>query len=265
MGGALPEGMRHRVGHRIAQRLLRDDATYRGPHGLALRIDPADMFQRAMLLDFFDPILPAIIERHVPRGGQVLDCGSFIGYIALRFARAVGPGGGVHCFEPDPRVAARLREHVEANEMSQVTVTQAAVSERSGDELELALTDQLGWASIGVDLWQAPETTKVTTIAVDDYVRDTGIDPSFIKLDVEGAEGSALRGMAGTLASASAPLLIEWIPWRLEANGDDPDAVLAMLADCGYRPHAPSLQGGRLELRAGTELDEGEDLLFLKA
>ena len=248
----------------MGRALLREDVTYRGRHGLSLRIDPSDMFQRAMLLDFFDPVLPAIIDKHVRLGGQVLDCGSFIGYIALRFAQAVGPDGGVHCFEPDPRVAARLREHVDANAMHHVSVTQAAVSDSSGAELELALTDQLGWASVGLDLWEAPETTTVTTVAIDDYVRERNIEPAFIKLDVEGAEGAALRGMTDTLTAVDAPLLIEWIPWRMEANGDDPEAVLATLTDCGYRPHAPVLRGGVLELCPGTHLVEGEDLLFLK-
>jgi FkbM family methyltransferase len=265
VGGALPERVRRGVGDRIARSTLRDDATYRGPHGFALRIDSGDAFQRAMLLDFFDPVLAAVIDEYVPSGGQVLDCGSHIGYLALLFARAVGPDGGVHCFEPDPRVAPRLRDHVASNGMRHVTVTQAAVSDRSGDDVELSLTDQLGWSSTGPHLGEAHATATVPTIAVDDYVRDNHIEPRFIKLDVEGAEGAALRGMAQTLSGGSAPLLVEWIPRRMQANGDEPQEYLDMLSEWGYRPHAPRLRGGALDLPRGTDPEVGDDVLFLKA
>ena len=252
------------LANRLAQRSLRPDRAYRGPHGLTLRIDPDDKFQRAMLLGQFDPVVTAVIDRYVPRDGQVLDCGSFIGYVALLMARVAGPGGGVHCFEADPRVAARLREHVELNEVPWVRVNEAAVVDRSGRELTFALTDQLGWGTVGVDIWQASESTTVTGVAIDDYVERERIEPAFIKLDVEGAEGDALRGMRRTLAQGSAPLLVEWQPGRIKANGDEPEELLALLADCGYAPHAPALRGGRLEVGAGTDLAEGEDLLFLK-
>jgi FkbM family methyltransferase len=218
-----------------------------------------------MLLGLFDPVVAAIIDQHVPEGGQVLDCGSFIGYVALMLARKVGPRGQVHCFEADPRVAERLRFNVALNDASWVEVNEAAVVDRPDRTVELALTDQLGWGSVGVDIWHASEKVAVTGVAIDDYVEARGLEPAFIKLDVEGAEGDALRGMTRTLAAGRVALLVEWIPWRIEANGHDPDAILELLAEHGYRPHAPALRGGRLELRPGTSPDEGEDVLFVRA
>jgi FkbM family methyltransferase len=260
----LPAGLREQTGHRMAARLLRPGRSYRGADGLVLRIDREDQFQRAMLLGLFDPMVGAIVEEFVPEGGQVLDCGSFIGYVALLLAGRVGPQGQVHCFEPDPRVAQRLRYNLAANDASWVEVNEAAVVDRTGRELELALTDQLGWGSVGVDVWHARETIPVRGVAIDDYVEARGLQPAFIKVDVEGAEGDVLRGMTRTLATGRAALLVEWIPWRLEANGHDPAAILELLAGQGYEPHAPSVSEGRLQLTPGTTPERGEDVLFLK-
>ena len=45
-------------------------------------------------------------------GDLVLDLGAYCGGTTLAFARAVGPGGHVVAFEPDPANAAALRENV---------------------------------------------------------------------------------------------------------------------------------------------------------
>jgi FkbM family methyltransferase len=261
---ALPARVREPVGHRLAARLARPGRPVLGAEGVALRIDPQDRFQRAMLLGLYDPVIPAIIERHVRPGDHVLDCGAHIGYLALLFARAVGPRGAVHCFEPDPRVAERLRANVAANATPWVHVTEAAVVDRPGRTLDLALTDQLGWGSVAVDVWGSSAHVRVAGVTVDDHVREHGLRPAFVKLDVEGAEADALRGMTRTLEQDGPALLVEWIPWRIEANGDDPAEILARLDGLGYAPHVPALRRGRLDLSPGTVPAQGEDLLFLR-
>ncbi|HEU4977669.1 MAG TPA: FkbM family methyltransferase [Solirubrobacteraceae bacterium] len=248
--------------------MLRSEQPYRGLDGLTLAIDRDDPFQASMLLGLYDPVVKAIIERYTPAGGIVIDGGAFIGYIALLFARRVGPTGSVHSFECDPRVLPRLRRNVEINGMDWVIVNPRGLFDRTTAEAQLALPSQLGWASMQPGAWGATEATTVAMVALDDYVAERGIDAeriSFIKLDLEGCELEALQGARGTLAAASAPVLVELIPDRMRALGQDPEELLALMNGLGYEPWAPlRLRRGAVRFAPGIEPQVGEDVLFLK-
>lgn len=252
---------------RLARTLLEPAKSYRGGHGLALKIDPRDRFQQMMLLGWYDPVLIAML-RHFARPGQVvIDAGGYIGYVTVQLAQAVGPSGEVHTFECDPRLVDRIRENVRINDITRVRVNELAVYDRSGDALTLQLTDQLGWSTVQLGVWEAPRTVKVSTVAIDDYVVDAGIDPrriGVIKLDVEGSEMKAVEGMLGTLTRASAAVIVEFQPWRVEHGGRRPSELIGLLRDCGYEPWAPrKVARGAFGLVPGTEPEVGEDILFL--
>ncbi len=63
---------------------------------------------------------------------MVIDVGANVGYYALMAATRVGPSGRVIAYEPGPAPAARLRENVALNGLSNVTVVEAAVADRPG-------------------------------------------------------------------------------------------------------------------------------------
>jgi hypothetical protein len=52
-------------------------------------------------------------------------------------------------------------------------------------------------------------TCSVPAISIDQYVRETGVTPSFIKLDAEGAELKIIAGMSETLQRARPLLTVE--------------------------------------------------------
>jgi hypothetical protein len=105
-------------------------------------------------------------------------------------------------------------------------------------------------------------------VTLDGYVTEKGIDPeqlSFVKLDVEGCELQAIRGGRSVLASTSAPVLLEYIPSRMRATGQDPDELLSLMAELGFHPWSPvAMRRGQVKLAPGTEPRVGEDILFLK-
>jgi len=56
-----------------------------------------------------------------------------------------------------------------------------------------------------------------------------------VKIDVEGAEMSVLRGMAGTLTRFRPRLIIEIHPKNLESFGTKPADVIGFVEGLGYR------------------------------
>jgi FkbM family methyltransferase len=116
----------------------------------------------------------------------VYDIGAHVGYYSLIAAKA---GAQVFAFEPLPRNLAYLDRHIAINQAA-VRVIRAAVSDADGKAsfVEGPYSEMGRLANKG--------TTQVTTIAIDSLKIPA---PTIIKMDVEGGEGAALRGLRRTL------------------------------------------------------------------
>ena len=179
-------------------------------------------------------------------GDLVLDLGAYCGGSTLAFARAVGPGGHVAAFEPDPANAAALRENVARHGAGTVSVHQAGVWRESA-ELEFAAEGNMG-AAIGGVLPRPSATVPVMMLSLADAValacRASGLRRvAFIKMDIEGAEAAALE-RAEVLREHRPRLVIElhWMPGpdrRLTT-----DAVRAPLLALGYQCSIVADPGG---------------------
>ncbi len=188
----------------------------------------------------------------VKPGMVVLDVGAHVGYYARRFARLVGEGGRVVSFEPHPHTVQTLTRNVSA--WQNVTVAQVAVADREGtaelyDYLMMSASGSLHYDESLRDLQKsqagkddiAPrlaadmpvEKFTVRTTTIDQYLQELGIGRvDVVKMDIEGAEMAALRGMAGIMAaSPGLALIMEYNPQALSASGIDPvQAVTDVLA-----------------------------------
>jgi len=217
-------------------------------------------------------------------GDCFLDIGANLGFYSLLAATRVGSAGQVHAFEPQPALAAQLRRSVELNDFSErVTVNNVAVTDRDGETVELHLAEdqtRTGIASIFAHEWLASVGMNVPTCNIDSYV---GTHPSagtyVIKIDIEGAELMALRGMAGLLARAKTKLLVvELFPAYIEfpggkrllpdQNAATPLNVVSYLAHYGYEPRAINRNGSlgdALSLEKVVGLELTTNVAFVKA
>lgn len=160
---------------------------------------------------------------HVSSADVVFDIGANVGFYTLLAARRVGPRGEVTAFEPLPRNIDFLRQHVELNNLENVTVVQAAVAESEGTSrfstqegfLEGHLVDKGGM--------------EVEMVSIDAFVNSRNArSPNVMKIDVEGAELQVLKGAYGVLASAR-PIIF------LATHGDDVHRdCCSFLSDFGY-------------------------------
>ncbi len=163
---------------------------------------------------------------HASSGSVVYDVGANVGFFTLMAAALVGPIGRVVAFEPMSETVAHLRRHVGLNALGQVTVIEAAASDHDG---------RLRFGGLGTLARTDPDGERhVRAVAIDTLWRSGEIPtPNVVKLDVEGSELPALRGMRAVLAAAHPVLLIEFHGARKESPDDD-GLVRAMLRELGY-------------------------------
>jgi FkbM family methyltransferase len=137
-------------------------------------------------------------------GDVALDVGANAGAYALALGHRVRPGGRVFAFEPAPDTFRGLAAHVRLNGLEDVVVPVRA-----------AAAGFTGRATLSVDgisgenrLDDAAGGEPVEAITLDDFCAREGISPTFIKIDVEGAELDVLRGARETIRAGGAGLAL---------------------------------------------------------
>ena len=130
-------------------------------------------------------------------GDVIVDIGAGIGTETVVFARQVGPTGRVVAVEAHPRTCEALRRTVRLSRLDNVTVVHAAIADRAG---ELLISDNdfhIGNSVLGVSTG-----VPVRAITIDQLAGETGLaEIDYLKMNIEGAEGPAIRGMAATIGS----------------------------------------------------------------
>lgn len=204
-----------------------------------LRID-ATGTAFSFLLGSYETEEQQILVRHLRRGGVFYDVGANIGFFSLLAARLVGPAGHVAAFEPLPVNAGQLQRNAELNGFSNATLVEAAVSSEAGvarldpaNERVQARLAEVGEAG-------CEGLVAVRAITIDGWRAETNFPlPDVIKIDVEGAEMSVLRGAQGVIRASRPVLMVEVHPAVGPAFADYFEATLRPL---GY--WATSLTGG---------------------
>jgi len=184
----------------------------------------------------FDPYLDGTYDKFIYdylsdktnlKGETVWDVGAFLGYHSYCMSSLVGERGFVKAFEPNPYNWKRFSDIIEFNNKltSNVEVFSYALSDNNG-YLDLLLSDDVdGGASTGSHLVDADnplnenvykslgfKNHKVETIIADTLIKQKEFKkalPAVIKIDVEGAEISVLRGMHYILSERKPMLLME--------------------------------------------------------
>ena len=157
-------------------------------------------------------------------GGAVFDVGANIGTYTLRYARIVGPKGRVVAFEPVPDNRRILSWNVNLNNLQNVTVRSEALGDFDG-KARLNLSHGPSAESFIVEVRKSGEIeVQVATL---DSLKLDRLD--LVKIDVEGAELSVLRGAKSTLKNLRPRMQIE-----VHAHHDEICPVCNWLADLGY-------------------------------
>ena len=194
----------------------------------------------------------AQILGHLARPGTIaVDVGANIGYFTAVMAEAVGPAGTVLAFEPEEINSRLLQEVICRSKLHNVTLVCAALGDRNGTGEFCFNPDNPADHRIYRFNGHAHLRT-VEVMTLDRYLdmRGDTREVSCIKIDVQGAELHALRGMRGTLARHPlVHLMLEFDPAMLREAGTDPREVAAFLHELGF---APFLLGQAQRIQASS-------------
>lgn len=164
----------------------------------------------------------------------ILDIGAYTGCMSIAAAIA-SPSTIVHAFEAMPRTAERYAINAKVNRVLKRThLHVAAVSDAPG-RVTMNMPRNADFLGTGNSVFDKPNVPTITTIdvaavRVDDVIGDLGGRIALVKLDVEGHEAAALRGMAATIGRHRPALIVE--VWRHEK-----DEIAAYFDGIGYAGH----------------------------
>lgn len=174
-----------------------------------------------------------LVRRIVPAGGRIVDLGAHVGSFSLACAAA---GYDVLCAEASPANAALIQASIALNGFANLRLFNVAVSDREG---RLRFHPQGPFGHVAPDGYDGT-TVDVEAITVDELLARAGWDRAdFIKLDIEGSEVAALRGMRRVLGGETPPFVFcESNGHMLHKFGDSPQSLKAALAAHRLRVYA---------------------------
>lgn len=209
------------------------------PGGTRMLVDLSDHVQRIIyFLGCYEAGVTHLITRTLRPGDTFIDIGANVGYYTVIAGALVGPTGTVHSFEPIQEIFAALQANVALNSLHNVQTNRTAVSDKEGDlELYRAAAGNNGTGSIIQRPASPGPLIRCPAVTLDAYMRREGDQPiRLVKMDIEGAEIFALRGMAGLLASPHGPdLICEVVPHLIQATGHTPEELSRFVESFGYR------------------------------
>ena len=181
----------------------------------------------------------SLLRDRAPRGGRILDVGGYIGGFTLA---AAARGYEVACVEASPANVAILEKAVQLNGFDRVHIVHAAASDRDGTVAFLP-NGPWGWVVSPED--HSERVVRVPCVRLDHVLSTLGWDTvDFIKLDVEGSELAALRGLADFCGGRLPPIVFECNGHTLAHHGIEPARLTAAFEQLGYRLY--SIEGAVL-------------------
>lgn len=230
----------HQIGRRLwcaVNGRRKEMKTVRLPWGLKLTVDVSDslgwsIYTRAI----YETVVTETLWRLTEPGDSVVDGGANIGYMTSVLGAKTGRHGRVYCFEPHPEVFLELQENVRAwkgsNKCGLVSLYQAALGERdlmATLHVPEWLAINRGVSSIEHNISRSGSKDVCVRVMSLDNVIQEDENLGVVKLDVEGYELSAIRGMQRLLSQRRVKHVV------FEEGRDFPAPTHLFLRDLGYK------------------------------
>lgn len=207
--------------------------------GARFAVDTQDLIQRYLyLFGVWEPHMTRWLQGRLRRGDVLIDVGANVGYLSLVAARLVGDTGRVVAVEASPAFHRRLLRNIELNRCGTVRAVNAAVSDkRETLTFVLASSHNMGANSIVPYDGPAESSFEAQARPLPELLEPQEIARArVIKIDVEGAEGAVVQGLAPVLdrLRPDAEIAVEVTPERMARLGYSVDDLLETLRKAGF-------------------------------
>jgi FkbM family methyltransferase len=192
----------------------------------------------------WEPNLTHWIRGRLKPGDTFIDVGANIGYFTLLAAKLVGASGKVVAVEAHPAIFAALENNLEINGFRNVRAVNCAAWDveeivtiyTQPEDLPGQTTVMPGWA----EKYALQSQLRVPAAPLSAILKLEEFEAArLIKIDVEGAEWHAIRGMQPLMASCRDDLeiMIELNSKMLAADNKTPQDALDLFAGYGFRAY----------------------------
>jgi FkbM family methyltransferase len=159
-----------------------------------------------------------LIASFVKPGFNVLDIGANIGFYTRVLSNLAGPQGNVYAFEPEDTNFKYLKQNLSSNK--NVHLINKAVSDKT-EPIKIYLSKMLNVDHRTYPVDDYANVIEIQATTIDDYLAANNITKiDFIKMDIQGFEMSAFKGMIGVLTNnPSLKIITEFWPFGLKKAG----------------------------------------------
>lgn len=174
-----------------------------------------------------EPSVMSIFLEKIKKNSTFFDIGAFVGSYAIVASKFCALGS-VHAFEMNPLMINELRKNARLNSLSNLNIVCAAIWDEDGKVIcfDKTLDGDASTNSIREEVHVCSD--HVTSIRIDGYCEQMKMKPDIVKIDVEGAEVRALKGMGNILNSVET-LFLEIHPTWLRRYSNSMDELADIL------------------------------------
>ncbi len=234
---------------------IRTHAVYDGKFKIQVELDEW-IQQHIFFFGVYDERGIRFIKKQLKPDHVFLDVGANIGTYSLSASSCLQKniGGMVYSFEPVSHIFEIFKNNIELNHIDNIVPSQLAVFEKNTTlELYVSSRENLGMSSMFHHDTESGEVEKVEAIKLDDFIETNQIGRvDLIKIDIEGAELFALRGMKKAIEQFRPTLLMEISESVLGENSASSIEIFEMMEAYGYSPHSIDPAGDLLPFIPGT-------------
>jgi len=203
-----------------------------------------------------------LMRKRLAYAHNVFDVGANVGAWTVLMSK-FNPSARIHSFEPNSATFKLLEVNVRENNCENVTLINAAASDQEGiTRFEVPTSASIFGRIVPAeqpidsdDRFLNAPVSQVLRLRLGDYCRRAGVaEIDFMKMDVEGHELAALRGLQPLLSGRRVrSLYVETIEANHERAGSSFSDFVQFVNDCGY------------ELWTINEKGEPDSLVYLNA
>lgn len=160
---------------------------------LSLTVPPAWSSFRYLANGVYETEVTDLVRKIVGERMTVVDLGANIGYYSVIASKLVGASGRVFAFEAHPFVFGYLQRNLDSNDCQNVVAVQKAVTDSVASSHLIFNGLEGGFLK---EAAPSQDHVVVETTSLDAFFAQRGWPPvDFIKIDIEGSEAAALKGM----------------------------------------------------------------------